>query len=75
MLNLDYGFLVLLKNKIKLNNSKTDDHGDIIQYPPVVGGVTDEDNGDENEANFDQLPSRMFIMCSKILPVSTVTPL
>ena len=34
--------------------------GDIILFPPGDGNFTDEDSGDENEANFLHLPSRML---------------
>ncbi|GBP48511.1 hypothetical protein EVAR_16180_1 [Eumeta japonica] len=34
--------------------------GDIILFPPDDGVVTDEDSGDENEANILHLSSRML---------------
>ena len=37
-----------------------EDPGDIILFPPDDGVVTDEDSGDENEANILHLPSRML---------------
>lgn len=37
-----------------------EDPGDIILFPPVDGMLTDEDNGDENEANIFHHPSRML---------------
>ncbi|KAH9643087.1 hypothetical protein HF086_008972 [Spodoptera exigua] len=37
-----------------------EDPGDIIVFPPDDGMVTDEDSGDENEANILHLPSRML---------------
>ncbi|CAG5041979.1 unnamed protein product [Parnassius apollo] len=37
-----------------------EDQGDIILFPPDDGDVTDEDSGDENEANILHLPSRML---------------
>lgn len=37
-----------------------EDPGDIILFPPDDGMVTDEDSGDENEANIPCLPSRML---------------
>ncbi|CAG5053615.1 unnamed protein product [Parnassius apollo] len=37
-----------------------EDQGDIILFPPDDGDVTDEDSGDENEANILLLPSRML---------------
>lgn len=37
-----------------------EDPGDIILFPPDDGEVTDEDSGDENDANILHLPSRML---------------
>lgn len=37
-----------------------EDPGEIILFPPGDGEVTDEDSGDENEANMLHLPSRML---------------
>ncbi|CAK1541427.1 unnamed protein product [Leptosia nina] len=37
-----------------------EDSGDIILFPPDDGAVTEEESGDENEANIIHLPSRML---------------
>ncbi|CAG5052594.1 unnamed protein product [Parnassius apollo] len=36
------------------------DSGDIILFPPNDGEITDEDSGDENEANIHHLSNRML---------------
>ncbi|KAL4718216.1 hypothetical protein ACJJTC_013791 [Scirpophaga incertulas] len=53
-------FLAALNEIVDTLEDEDNLGGDIILFPPVDGDFTDDDSGDENDASFLHLPSKML---------------